>query len=186
MPVAEVAMVVMQEQRRSVVDHPDLADRLGLAGDLRPQPDAVEHQPRAVGDRRGAAVEARVEHRRRVLRVDDRDRQARPRRRPPPAACRSTRRRRSPARHHRLRAASSEHGSRGPISPVNTRRYILGDSYVSICNRNTAKVSTDSHIRPFLRSARQRYAVKNVTKVYRGKRSPTSMVGFPNNRQVWP
>ena len=73
----ELATVVMQEQRRLVVGDADLADRLGVAGDVGPQPDPVEHQPRAIGDRRGTPIEAAVEHRGRVLRIDDRDREAR-------------------------------------------------------------------------------------------------------------
>ena len=97
--LAEIAVVVMQEQRRIVVGDADFADRLGLAGDRRPYADAVEHQLRAIGDRRGAAVEACAEHRRRVLR-GRRPRPAIPRRRrrcraacpfsPPPATTSST------------------------------------------------------------------------------------------------
>ena len=67
----------MQEQGRAVIGDADLADRLGLGGDLRPQPDAVENEPGAVGNGRGAAVEPLVQHRRRVLAVDDRDLEAR-------------------------------------------------------------------------------------------------------------
>ena len=62
-PAPRSRLVVMQEQRRVVIGDADLADRLGLGGDLRPQTDAVEHQPRAVGDRRGAAVEPVIQHR---------------------------------------------------------------------------------------------------------------------------
>ncbi len=73
----QLAAIVMQKQRRLVVGDADLADRLGGGGDIGPQPEPVEHQPRAVGDRRGAPVEDAVEHRRGVLRIDDRDREAR-------------------------------------------------------------------------------------------------------------
>ena len=69
----EVAVVVMQEQRRFVVGDANFADRLGLAGNVGPQADAVEHQLRSIGDGRGAPVEFIVEHRCRVLPVDHRD-----------------------------------------------------------------------------------------------------------------
>jgi hypothetical protein len=72
---AQLAMVVMHEQRRRIVGDADLADRLGLGRDLRPQPDAVEDQARAVGDRRGAPVECLRQHRHRVVAVDHGDRQ---------------------------------------------------------------------------------------------------------------
>ncbi len=70
-PWGQLAVVVMQEQGRIVVGDADLADRFGIAGDLRPQPDAVEHQPRPIGDRRAAAVETSGGHRRRVLAIDN-------------------------------------------------------------------------------------------------------------------
>ena len=97
----QLAAVVMQEQRRVVVGDTDFADRLGVRGDVRPQAERIEHQARAVGDRRGAPVKAAIEHRRGVLRIDDRRPEARRRRRRRRAASRSARLRRSAARHHR-------------------------------------------------------------------------------------
>ncbi len=70
---AELAMVVMEEARRVAVGDADLADRLGLAGDLRPQPDAGKDALRAEGDRRGAPVECLADRSRRILAVDDSD-----------------------------------------------------------------------------------------------------------------
>ena len=111
----EFAMVVMHEQRRGVIGDADFEDRLGLAGDLRPQPDPLEHQPRAVGDRRGAAVEPARQHLRRVLAVDDGDLQPGAGAGDPRATARSARRPRSPVRH---RPPSGEGGRAPGRSPA--------------------------------------------------------------------
>ena len=68
---AELAVVVMQEQGRVVVGDADLEDRLCLGRDRRPQAEHLQHLLRAIGDRRAAPVEVLVEHRCRVLAVDD-------------------------------------------------------------------------------------------------------------------
>ncbi len=65
----------MQKQGRIVIGDPDLEDRLGRRGKLRPEPERIEDLARAVSNRRGAPVEGLAEHRRRILAVDDNDRE---------------------------------------------------------------------------------------------------------------
>src|SRR5215472_9648273 len=71
----ELAMVVMQKQRRPIVCDPDLEDRLRIGNDVRPQSDGVEDVSRTIGDRGGASVKVLAEHRRRLVAIDDRDRE---------------------------------------------------------------------------------------------------------------
>src|SRR5215471_19944886 len=71
----ELAMVVMQKQRRPIVCDPDLEDRLRIGNDVRPQSDGVEDVSRTIGDRGGASVKVLAEHRHRLVAIDDRDRE---------------------------------------------------------------------------------------------------------------
>ena len=70
---AEIAMVVMQKQRRIAVGDADFENRLGFGGDQRPKADALQHLLRAIGNGGGAAVEGFRQHRGGILAVDDRD-----------------------------------------------------------------------------------------------------------------
>src|SRR5690242_19850293 len=62
----------MEKERRAVVGDANLEDGLGLAGDERPEAEAVEHALRALGDSGGAPVEGLVEHGRGVFAIDHR------------------------------------------------------------------------------------------------------------------
>src|SRR6266478_8090844 len=72
---SEFAMVVMKKQRGIIVGDPDLADRLGVGSNFRPQSDCFENLVRTVADRRAAPVKIIGEQRRGILRVDNRDRE---------------------------------------------------------------------------------------------------------------
>ena len=70
--IADERMVVMEKERRAAIGDADLANGLGIGGEIGPQAQGREDLPGRPGERGGAAVERRVEHPRRRLAVDQR------------------------------------------------------------------------------------------------------------------
>ncbi len=71
--IADVAVVVVQEEGRVVVGDADLEDGRRILRQLVPEPDRRQRLAGTIGDRRGAAVELRRDGGAGILAVDDGD-----------------------------------------------------------------------------------------------------------------